>query len=101
MENNTQDYVYNNVVQLDEAEASRKFLAKVFTWMFVGLGISAFFAFEFFQDKDLTKLILDPHTNRFWLYSNICADCFFTGAYLGWVRYPSGYGFLCFLRMPV
>jgi len=63
MENNTQNYAYNNVVQLDDAEvSSRKYLAKVFTWMFVALGVSAFIAFEFFLNKDLMQLIINPIT---------------------------------------
>ena len=53
MENNTPDYVYSNVTQLHEDDASRKYLAKVFTWMFVALGLSAFFAFlSFFFIKN-------------------------------------------------
>jgi uncharacterized protein len=59
MENNKPDYVYQNVMQMDdEAAASRKYLAKVFAWMFVALGISAFLAFEFYSNRSLTNLIL-------------------------------------------
>jgi FtsH-binding integral membrane protein len=59
MENNNPNYVYNNVMQMDDSEtASRKYLAKVFTWMFVALGISAFVAFEFYLNKSLMDLIL-------------------------------------------
>jgi len=61
MENNNPNYVYQNVIQLDDKEtASRKYLAKVFTWMFVALGISAFCAFEFYANSGLTNLILIP-----------------------------------------
>jgi FtsH-binding integral membrane protein len=60
MENNTPNYVYDNVIQLDEADASRKYLAKVFTWMFAALGISAFVAFEFFANQNLMSLIIEP-----------------------------------------
>ena len=61
MENNNPNYVYNNVMQLDDAEtASRKYLAKVFAWMFAALGISAFCAFEFYSNTGLTHLILVP-----------------------------------------
>lgn len=61
MENNNPDYVYQNVIQLDDsADASRKYLAKVFAWMFVALGISAFCAFEFYANRSLTDLILVP-----------------------------------------
>jgi uncharacterized protein len=66
MENNNSNYVYQNVIQLDDAEASsRKYLAKVFTWMFVALGISAFCAYEFFINQSLMQLIVDPATHGF------------------------------------
>ncbi len=60
MENNNPDYVYKNVIQLDDADASRKYLAKVFTWMFIGLGISAFIALGFYNDLGLMTLIVNP-----------------------------------------
>jgi FtsH-binding integral membrane protein len=60
MENNTSNYAYENVIQLNEADASRKYLAKVFTWMFVALGVSAFVAFEFFANPQLMALIIEP-----------------------------------------
>src|ERR1700749_2460990 len=61
MESNNPNYVYNSVVQLDdEATSSRKYLAKVFTWMFVALGVSAFVALEFFLTPSLMSLILVP-----------------------------------------
>lgn len=53
------DYVYKNVIQLTEDDASRKYLGKVFAWMFIALGISAFFAFEFFLNPNLMNLIID------------------------------------------
>ena len=61
MESNNPNYVYDSVVQLDDsATASRKYLAKVFAWMFAALGISAFIAFEFFLTPSLMSLIIDP-----------------------------------------
>lgn len=60
MENNTPDYVYNNVTQINDTDSSRKYLAKVFTWMFVALGVSAFVAFEFFANQSLMNLIIVP-----------------------------------------
>jgi len=61
MESNNPDYVYDSVVQLDDsATASRKYLAKVFAWMFIALGVSAFCALEFFLNKNLMDLILVP-----------------------------------------
>ncbi|HEY4326044.1 MAG TPA: Bax inhibitor-1/YccA family protein [Mucilaginibacter sp.] len=62
MENNNPDYVYNNVIQLDDADSSRKYLAKVFAWMFIALGISAFVALEFFLNTGLMSLIVNPAT---------------------------------------
>src|SRR5437868_5572109 len=55
-------YVYKNVIQLTDDDASRKYLGKVFAWMFIALGISAFCAFEFFLNPQLLKLIIDPET---------------------------------------
>jgi FtsH-binding integral membrane protein len=60
MENNNPNYVYDNVTQINDTDSSRKYLAKVFTWMFVALGISAFVAFEFFANQSLMKLIISP-----------------------------------------
>jgi len=61
MENNNPNYVYDNVVQLDDAaEASRKYLAKVFTWMFAAMAISAVFAYEFYATPSLLGLIVAP-----------------------------------------
>lgn len=66
METNNPNYVYDNVVQLDDSEtASRKYLAKVFAWMFVALGISAFVAFEFYLNNSLMSLIVDPAVGGF------------------------------------
>lgn len=66
MESNNPNYVYNSVVQLDdEATSSRKYLAKVFAWMFVALGVSAFVAFEFFLTPSLMSLIIDPVAGGF------------------------------------
>ena len=63
MEINKPNYVYDNVMQLSDADASRKFLANVFMWMFVALGISALFAFSFQQSQALRDVIVDPATN--------------------------------------
>jgi uncharacterized protein len=66
MESNNPNYTYDSVVQLDDsATASRKYLAKVFAWMFVALGISAFCALEFYLTPSLMALILDPVTHGF------------------------------------
>ena len=62
MENNSPDYVYNNVMQINEADSTRKFLANVFLWMFVALGISAFMAYVFNADISLKQIVQDPAT---------------------------------------
>jgi FtsH-binding integral membrane protein len=41
METKTTDYVYENVSYVENADASRRFIANVFVWMFVALGLSA------------------------------------------------------------
>ncbi|MDB5159402.1 MAG: Inner rane protein YbhL [Mucilaginibacter sp.] len=64
MENNNPNYVYDNVIQVNEADASRKFLANVFLWMFVALGISAICAYVFANDPSLYAMLRDPETNR-------------------------------------
>src|SRR5215217_6889202 len=60
MEIKESKYVYDNVIQIDEADSSRKYLAKVFTWMFVALGISAFVAYSFATNFNLLSLIVNP-----------------------------------------
>jgi len=61
MESNKSDYTYQSVFQVDDSEtSSRKYLAKVFAWMFIALGISAFVAFEFFLNNSLMALLVQP-----------------------------------------
>ncbi|PJJ80274.1 Bax inhibitor-1/YccA family protein [Mucilaginibacter auburnensis] len=62
MEIKDSKYVYDNVIQIDEADSSRKYLAKVFTWMFVGLGISAIVAFLI--GPSILTVIQDPITGK-------------------------------------
>jgi FtsH-binding integral membrane protein len=64
MENNKPDYVYDNVIQINEADTTRKFLANVFLWMFIALGLSAVFAYIFSNDLSLFKMLIDPATGR-------------------------------------
>jgi FtsH-binding integral membrane protein len=65
MENNKFDYQYEKVIQLDdEQSASRKFIANVFMWMFLALGISAFCAFLFATDTSLMSSLRDLNTGR-------------------------------------
>jgi uncharacterized protein len=62
MENQNPDYTYQNVIQIEDADASRKFMASVFLWMFVALGISAGCAYIFATPQFL-RLLIDPATN--------------------------------------
>ncbi len=62
MENNNPNYVYENVTQINDTDTSRKFLANVFLWMFVALGLSAFCAYYFANDPALFAMLRDPLT---------------------------------------
>jgi FtsH-binding integral membrane protein len=64
MENNNPDYVYNNVIQLGDADASRKFIANVFLWMFAALGISALCAYVFMSTPALLQTLVDGTTGQ-------------------------------------
>ncbi len=64
MESNNLNYKYDNVIQLDEADSARKFIANVFLWMFIALGLSAACAYEFANNDQLQALIRDPQTLR-------------------------------------
>lgn len=64
METKDPEYVYKNVIQLTEQDASRKFIANVFLWMFVALGLSAFCAFMFSHNQALYEMLRDPATGR-------------------------------------
>ncbi|WP_419700556.1 Bax inhibitor-1/YccA family protein [Mucilaginibacter sp. NFX135] len=64
METKDPEYVYKNVIQLNETDASRKFIANVFLWMFVALGLSAVCAFLFSQNQALLNMLIDPATGR-------------------------------------
>ncbi|MDB5134557.1 MAG: Inner rane protein YbhL [Mucilaginibacter sp.] len=62
MENQLPDYT--NVIQIDEVDSSRKFLANVFLWMFVALGISSALAYTFANDQALKDLLINPATGQ-------------------------------------
>src|ERR1700743_1105219 len=64
MENQNPDYTYNNVIQIEDADQSRKFIANVFMWMFVALGISSLAAFSFATSPALLRLLFDATTNQ-------------------------------------
>jgi FtsH-binding integral membrane protein len=65
MENN-RNYTYDDtVIQLDdEVAASRRFIANVFLWMFLALGISAFCAYLFATNANLMALLIEPTGQR-------------------------------------
>lgn len=62
--NSELNYAYDEVIHKEDATASRKFIANVFLWMFVALGVSAFAAYEFATVDSLRALVIDPITHR-------------------------------------
>jgi FtsH-binding integral membrane protein len=68
METKTQDYVYDSVSYVENPDASRRFIANVFVWMFAALAISAACAYFFAYNKELSTLIRNPETgaNNIW-----------------------------------
>jgi len=64
MENNNPNYVYDNVIQVDDSDSSRRFLASVFAWMFVALGISAFSAYSFANSPALLQTLVNTTTGQ-------------------------------------
>jgi len=56
------EYKYDNIVQIDDSANVRKFMANVFMWMFVALGISAVCSYEFATNPQLLSLLYDPAT---------------------------------------
>lgn len=59
MENNNPNYMYDNIMQIDDAASSRKFLANVFLWMFVALSVSALCAYTFANTPSLLRLMIN------------------------------------------
>src|SRR6195952_1789808 len=55
---------YSNVIQIEDADQSRKFIANVFLWMFVALGISALAAYSFASSPALLQLLFDNTTKQ-------------------------------------
>jgi FtsH-binding integral membrane protein len=64
MENQNQDYTYQNVVQIEDADQSRRFIANVFVWMFVALGISSLAAYSFATLPALREQLFDSTTGQ-------------------------------------
>jgi len=54
------EYKYDNVVQIDNADSARKFVANVFLWMFVALALSAACAYEFSVNEQLKDFLYAP-----------------------------------------
>jgi len=71
MENNNPNYFYDKVSQVNDADVSRKFMANVFMWMFVALGISAFCAYSFAHTPSLLRLMIDETTNGLSVFAYI------------------------------
>ncbi len=63
MENNKPDYVYDNVIQINDADSTRRFLANVFMWMFVAMGISGLCAYVFAHSPAFLQLMVDQTTH--------------------------------------
>jgi len=63
MENNNPDYRYENVIQINDADSTRRFLANVFMWMFVAMGISGVFAYIFANTPAIIQTMVDPATH--------------------------------------
>ncbi|OOQ60698.1 Bax inhibitor-1/YccA family protein [Mucilaginibacter pedocola] len=64
METKSTDFIYDSVSHVENAEASRKFIANVFMWMFVALGISALCTYTFAFVPELSNALRDPETGR-------------------------------------
>ncbi|GAB3924862.1 Bax inhibitor-1/YccA family protein [Mucilaginibacter myungsuensis] len=63
MEIKEKNYNYQSVFQMDdEVTSSRKFLAKVFSWMFVALAITSVLAYVFAHNPELQAYLRDPYT---------------------------------------
>jgi FtsH-binding integral membrane protein len=71
MENNNPNYVYENVSQINDSDTTRKFLANVFLWMFVGLGISTLAAYSFANTPALLQLLVDETTHQLTIFAYV------------------------------
>ncbi|QHS54716.1 Bax inhibitor-1/YccA family protein [Mucilaginibacter sp. 14171R-50] len=58
------EYVYDNVSYVENPEASRRFIANVFVWMFVALGISSVCTYAFSFIPELSGLLRDTETGQ-------------------------------------
>lgn len=60
METNNLNYKYDNVIQIDESAGLRKYMANVFSWMFIALALSAVCAYEFSVNEALKNILYAP-----------------------------------------
>ena len=63
MINETQKIQYADYVDVN-ADLSKKFIAKVFAWMFVALGVSTICAFIFASNASLSSMLINYETGR-------------------------------------
>ncbi|MVN19913.1 Bax inhibitor-1/YccA family protein [Mucilaginibacter arboris] len=72
METRKTDYDYKNIIELSGTQdTTRKFMANVFMWMFVALGISAAMSYIFSHDQSLLQLLFNPETNSRTIFGTI------------------------------
>lgn len=71
MESNNPNYTYDNVIQVNETDSSRKFLANVFAWMFVALGVSSVCAYLFANTPSLLQSLIDVNTGQLTIFAYI------------------------------
>ena len=64
METKIHDYAYESVSHVENPDASRKFIANVFVWMFVALGISSLCTYIFAFIPELSGMLRDTETGR-------------------------------------
>jgi FtsH-binding integral membrane protein len=64
MENRNFEYQYDSIKVDGNSEASRRFIANVFMWMFLALAISAFCSYVFITNPQLADMLRDPLTGR-------------------------------------
>jgi FtsH-binding integral membrane protein len=71
MEFKDSGYEYKNVIQITEQDASRKFIANVFLWMFVALGVSALCSFAFANTPALLTTLVDVTTGQLTIFAYV------------------------------
>ncbi|MXV13731.1 Bax inhibitor-1/YccA family protein [Hufsiella ginkgonis] len=64
MENSRSNYTYESVFQDKSIDISKRFIADVFLWMFIGLAISAAVSLYFAANTQLLSYLINPVTGR-------------------------------------